>query len=120
MVIPVMPERQPAPDWRERMGAYQLSKKIGAECYVEGGTIWVYPPDGVLFEKQDPFEGDHVCDTWADALQKLRQYEAMLQTRQQEKEAARRLGVNKSTLGVNFCVYITLFCKQICVHYGKR
>lgn len=84
-----MPERQPAPDWRERMGAYQLSKKIGAECYVEGGTIWVYPPDGVLFEKQDPFEGDHVCDTWADALQKLRQYEAMLQTRQQEKEAAR-------------------------------
>ena len=66
------------PHWAEKIAVYRRAKEIGAEVYMEDGQIWLYPPSTVLFEDNDPYEGEHCVDDWKGAAKMLETYAKMM------------------------------------------
>lgn len=60
--------------FREKAKSLAVEHKIEIERDREGG-MWVHCPDGV---DPDPFEGDHYCCDWKEALGMVEQYVAEL------------------------------------------
>lgn len=72
-------------DASDRAKARRIEEKIGAEIDLQhwreypaqGVDIFVYPPASIL-DKDDPYDGDHLADTWGEALQMLQDYEKIV------------------------------------------
>ena len=68
-------------DASDRAKARRIEKKIGAEIdleyWREYKDMCVYPPASIL-DKDDPYDGDHIADTWGEALQMLQDYEKIV------------------------------------------
>lgn len=80
------------PLWAEKISVYHRAKELGAEVYMEDGQIWLYPPPSVLFEDNDPYEGEHSVDDWKQAHKMLETYANMMKGMPGERarEAAER------------------------------
>lgn len=49
-----------------------LAEAHGVDVSESKGVIWVYPAGGEM--DNDPYEGDHYCDTWEDAHKRVKEY----------------------------------------------
>lgn len=84
--VPLERQRAADPERKARTQAKALSARYGIEIEKSGDSIIVWGlPD--LEDAQDPHAGDHYADGWADALERVRAYVAIVQRRNEPPRA---------------------------------
>ena len=66
------------PNASDRAKVYRIAKKIGADLDVQRAyrDLFVYPPEDLPL--LDPYDGDHHCQSWQEALVMLKDYERIV------------------------------------------
>lgn len=65
--------RRPDPEAKVRRLARKLAKEAGVEIEKEDHGWYVYPPDETQPE-DDPYDGDHYCESWDQILEMVKAY----------------------------------------------
>jgi hypothetical protein len=68
------PARKPDTERVARKKAKELAARHAVGLEVEHGQPIVWGPSFGLEPEDDPYDGDHYCDDWADALERIEKY----------------------------------------------
>lgn len=66
-----------------RRQCLDLAKRHGIRVVDEMADyeqVWVCPPEGLYVdEENDPYDGNHIVDTWPEALERVKEYAAIIE-----------------------------------------
>lgn len=78
-IAPLMPPPKTDPHRKARIEAKAIAREYGIEIARENDLWWVYGPDWIEEEGLDPFDGDHMAESWPEILSRVNDYRRLIE-----------------------------------------